>query len=82
MRHSTVPARPLMELADWKRVIDELAAHSVGGVLIRGGEPFLFPGIIELLHYIAAHKIYIAIDTNGTLLGRYAQDLVNIETSI
>jgi radical SAM protein with 4Fe4S-binding SPASM domain len=68
-----------MPLTVWKRLIDEIADHAVGSVLLRGGEPFLFPGIIELLDYIASRDIFICMDTNGTLLGRYAADLVGIE---
>lgn len=68
-----------MPPADWKRLVDELAEHAVGAVLLRGGEPFLFGGIIDLIEYIASRNIFIAIDTNGTLLGRYAEDLIKIE---
>ena len=35
-----------MELADWKRVVDELADHAITSLLLRGGEPFLYPKII------------------------------------
>jgi radical SAM protein with 4Fe4S-binding SPASM domain len=67
-----------MDLADWKRLVDELAAHNIPHVLIRGGEAFLFPGIIELLEYINSKGIFISIDTNGTLLKKYAADIVRI----
>jgi len=67
-----------LELADWKRLTDELAAHQITSVILRGGEPFLFPDIIELLEYINSKGIYISIDTNGTLLKKYAADLVRI----
>jgi radical SAM protein with 4Fe4S-binding SPASM domain len=67
-----------MGLADWKRLVDELAAHHVPSVLLRGGEPFLFPGIVELLEYIAGKGIFTSIDTNGTMLKQYAADIVRI----
>jgi MoaA/NifB/PqqE/SkfB family radical SAM enzyme len=54
-----------MALADWKRLVDEGAEHGVSFVLVRGGEPFLFPGIIELLEYLLAKGIATAVDTNG-----------------
>lgn len=63
---------------DWKRIVDELAAHNVSSVLIRGGEPFLFPKIVELLEYINSKGIFISIDTNGTMLKKYATDIVRI----
>ncbi len=67
-----------MELADWKRVIDEIAAHGVPYVLLRGGEPFLFAHIVELLEYIHAKGMFISIDTNGTMLERYAEHVARI----
>ena len=67
-----------MTLDDWKRVVDELAAHSVPALLIRGGEPFLHPQIIKLLEYIHSQGMFISIDTNGTLLAQYAADVARI----
>lgn len=65
-------------LSDWKRLVCEAADHKVGTILIRGGEPFLFPGIIELLEYIHSKGMFVAIDTNGTRLENYAEDIVRI----
>jgi MoaA/NifB/PqqE/SkfB family radical SAM enzyme len=70
--------KPELDLADWKRLVDEVAAHHIPSILLRGGEPFLFPGIIELLEYIRARGIFTSIDTNGTMLRRYAADLLRI----
>jgi radical SAM protein with 4Fe4S-binding SPASM domain len=67
-----------MELSDWKMLADELSAHQISSMLIRGGEPFMFPGIIELLEYIHGKGMFISIDTNGTLLKDYAADLLRI----
>jgi MoaA/NifB/PqqE/SkfB family radical SAM enzyme len=70
--------RQELALADWKRIVDEVAAHGVGSVLLRGGEVFLFPDIIELLEYLNAKGIFVSIDTNGTLLEKYAADIVRV----
>jgi MoaA/NifB/PqqE/SkfB family radical SAM enzyme len=67
-----------MSLNDWKRVVDELALHGVRSLLLRGGEVFLVPGIIELLEYIHEQAMFISIDTNGTLLSQFAGDIVRI----
>ncbi len=67
-----------LKLADWKKLTDELAAHQISSVILRGGEPFLFPDIIELLGYINSKGIFISLDTNGTMLKKYAADLVRI----
>ena len=55
-----------MELADWKRLVDEIANYKIRFVLVRGGEPFLMPEIIELIEYIYSKGIFVSIDTNGT----------------
>lgn len=67
-----------LELADWKRLVDEAAAHEIRFILIRGGEPFLYPGLIELLEFIKSKGIFISIDTNGTKFGKYVGDLIRI----
>jgi MoaA/NifB/PqqE/SkfB family radical SAM enzyme len=67
-----------MQLAEWKRLVDELETHTVKYVLLRGGEPFLFPGIIELLEYINGKGISISIDTNGTMIEKYACEIIRI----
>ncbi len=67
-----------MKLEDWKRLVDEAANHKVRFILIRGGEPFMFPGIIELLEHIRSKEIFISVDTNGTYLKKYAADLIRI----
>jgi len=74
----TKSRRAQMKLADWKRLVDEVAAYPVKFILIRGGEPFLFPGIIALLEHIHSKGIFISIDTNGTILHKFAADLVRI----
>jgi MoaA/NifB/PqqE/SkfB family radical SAM enzyme len=67
-----------LTLEDWKRVVDEVAAHGVPSVLLRGGETFMFHGIIALLEYIHEKGMFISIDTNGTLLEQFAADIVRI----
>jgi MoaA/NifB/PqqE/SkfB family radical SAM enzyme len=78
VRGDTGRLRREMTLADWKRVVDELAAHGAASLLLRGGEPFMLPGIVELLEYIHNRGMFISIDTNGTLLDRYAEDIVRL----
>ena len=67
-----------LTLTDWKGVVDELAVHGVPSVLLRGGEVFMFPGIVELLDYIHDKGMFISIDTNGTMLEQFAADIVRI----
>jgi MoaA/NifB/PqqE/SkfB family radical SAM enzyme len=69
---------PKMKLEDWKRLVDEVVNYKIRFILIRGGEPFLFPGLIELLKYINSKGIFISLDTNGTRLGKFAEELIKI----
>jgi MoaA/NifB/PqqE/SkfB family radical SAM enzyme len=78
MHNRTNSSGSHMELADWQRLVDEVASYNITSILVRGGEPFLFPGIIELLEYINSKGIYISIDTNGTILHQYATDIIRI----
>jgi MoaA/NifB/PqqE/SkfB family radical SAM enzyme len=50
-------------------------------ILLRGGEPFLFPAIIELLEHITQKGIFVSMDTNGTMLADFAEDIVRQGTS-
>lgn len=68
--------RNRMSIEHWRRVIDEIADHGVDSVLVRGGEPFLYPQIMQLLEHLERRSFTISIDTNGTMLSRYAADLV------
>ena len=67
-----------MALPDWKRLVDELAEHGIPSLLLRGGEPFLFPASSSCWSTSTAKGIFISIDTNGTLLERYAAEIVRI----
>lgn len=78
MLDDSTKIKPEMKLTDWKRIIDEVAEHNIKSVLLRGGEPFLHPHILELLNYLDSKNFFISIDTNGTLLQKYAADLVRI----
>ena len=69
---------PVLQLDDWKRLADEAAAHGITSILLRGGEPFLVPGIIALLEHIRGLGLYISIDSNGSRLADYAADLVRL----
>jgi MoaA/NifB/PqqE/SkfB family radical SAM enzyme len=68
-----------MVLSDWKRLADEAAENRTAAILLRGGEPFLFPGIIDLIGHIIGRGIPLSIDTNGTMLKQFAADLVRLE---
>jgi MoaA/NifB/PqqE/SkfB family radical SAM enzyme len=70
--------QPRMRLDEWKRLVDEMADNGVTWVLVRGGEPFMFRGIMELLTYLRAKGLPTSVDTNATMLKDYAADLVSL----
>ena len=70
--------RPRMRLDEWKRLVDEMADNGVTWVLVRGGEPFMFRGIMELLTYLRVKGLPTSVDTNATMLKDYAADLVSL----
>lgn len=57
---------------EWLDLIDEVAPHRPY-ISITGGEPLLYPKIGELLGRIQAHGLYATMVTNGTLLERRAE---------
>ena len=67
-----------LKLADWMRLVDELAEHPISYLLLRGGEPFLLPGIMDLIRHIREKGIALSIDTNGTRIKEYAEEIARI----
>jgi mycofactocin radical SAM maturase len=58
-----------LSLAEAKAVVEQLAAARVFQIHFGGGEPFLYPGFMELLRHAQAHGFCcLCISTNGALL--------------
>jgi len=57
-----------MGIEEWKRVIDEAVEMRVPMLDIFGGEPFIFPNVMNLVEYINTKPINFIISTNGTLI--------------
>jgi len=62
---------------DLKKIIDETAAHRAQ-IGIRGGEPLMYPRIIDLVTYIKSKGINLSVETNGVLLGKHAEAFVGL----
>ena len=60
----------------WLKMVDNIPAGQYPLILVRGGEPFRFPGVIELLTALRKRELYVTIDTNGTLLEKFADEIV------
>jgi MoaA/NifB/PqqE/SkfB family radical SAM enzyme len=71
------PGSPL-KLEEWMRLADDAAAHGISSILLRGGEPFLFPEIVRLLEHLHDLGMFVSIDSNGTRLADLAGELVRL----
>lgn len=61
-----------------KKVIEE-CSHAKPYFELFGGEPLMYPQVDEVLAFIQHHGCYVDIPTNGTLLEKYADMLVEYE---
>jgi len=66
-----------MPVARWLELVDEAARLGTKVVCLRGGEPLLFPGVLEIIRRIKARGIFLCMDTNGVFLGKFAAELVD-----
>jgi MoaA/NifB/PqqE/SkfB family radical SAM enzyme len=64
-----------LSLADYERLLDELAPHAPV-ISLFGGEPFLYPEILPLIRSIKRRGLTLTVITNGALLERHARELV------
>ncbi|MCB0744169.1 MAG: radical SAM protein [Ignavibacteriae bacterium] len=78
VKNKIVEANPQLGLEVWKKLIDEISQHKIRFILIRGGEPFLFPKIMDLIKYANSKNLFLSIDTNGTMIEKYAEELVQL----
>ena len=65
-----------LPVSRWLELVDEAARLGAKVACVRGGEPFLFPGVIEVLRRLKEHGIVVNVDTNGTRLEKCAEGVV------
>lgn len=59
----------LLPVTDWMKIVDNcLAGADVYEFNIAGGEPMLYPGLIELVKYIRGKGVKVSLITNGSLM--------------
>jgi MoaA/NifB/PqqE/SkfB family radical SAM enzyme len=64
--HQQTTAKPTLKLHQWMKIIKEASEIGVFGFVVAGGEPFLYPHLIDIFTTFK-HRFFIVI-TNGTLL--------------
>ena len=63
-------------IEDYKHLVDQILDLGWSPVwYIWGGEPMMYPGIIDLLYYIHERGMPISIVSNGTRIAKYAKDI-------
>jgi MoaA/NifB/PqqE/SkfB family radical SAM enzyme len=75
--HDLIGQRHQLSVADYVRLLDELAPHKPV-ISLFGGEPLLYPEIIQLVREIKRRGFTLSAITNGWLLERYARELVEL----
>ena len=64
-----------LPLETWKNFVDQIAPNKPT-VYVWGGEPFLYPDLIPLCKYMVDKGCLVSVNTNGTLMERYAEQIV------
>lgn len=67
--------RDVLPVEAWKSVVDDIAIFRPY-VSITGGEPTLYPQLVDLLAYIRERRLVTTLTTNGTLLGKQAEAIM------
>ena len=76
----TNPTREAIErdreltVAEWIRVLDEIAAVGVENLVFTGGEIFLRPDVFEILEAAVQKGFHVEVSTNGTRIGAEEAD--------
>lgn len=61
--------KKLLSVKDWEKIVDNcIAGADVAEFNIAGGEPMLYPGLVELVQYIRDKGVKVSLITNGSLM--------------
>jgi len=74
------PAKTLLNREQWQKIIKEASELGIFCNIIAGGEPFLFPGLIELCGEFKDRTFVIF--TNGTALTKVDYSLLKCSTNL
>lgn len=59
-----------LKTEDVKKIIDDIKTSKIDSVRFSGGEPFLRKDLYKILKYAKQKKLYIILNTNGTLINK------------
>ena len=66
--------RKNLSIEEWIKFIDDVKSYA-RWINIRGGEPLLYPHIVEFMRNVHENNIFLSLETNATYLKNYAYDL-------
>lgn len=71
---------PELEIIDWIKIIDHIKRFQPR-IHLSGGEPFVYPEIVDLISYIKKNGLFLTITTNGTFLNEYAEVIMRAKVN-
>ncbi len=74
-QYAAQEAKTVIPVEYYKRMVDEIG-HLRPTFYIWGGEPFLYPGLMEFARYSIKNGPVWSVNTNGTFLKKYAEEIV------
>jgi radical SAM protein with 4Fe4S-binding SPASM domain len=74
--HHIANGRGNMDMATYKKIIDELGPYLLNLLLYFQGEPFLHPAIFEMITYAKKRNIYITMSTNGHFIKQNPEEII------
>src|SRR4051812_33283198 len=63
-------------------IVSQVDSYHCSHVVITGGEPMLFPAVVELAEQFRARKMHVTIETAGTVWQPVACDLMSISPKL
>jgi len=67
--------KKILPLEMWKKFVDDVFPRRPT-FYVWGGEPFLYPDLMPLCKYITDKGLFLSLNTNGTLMEKYAEQIV------
>ena len=67
--------KKILPLDTWKKFVDDITPRKPV-IYVWGGEPFLYPDLLPLCKYMVDKGLFVSVNTNGTLMERYAEQIV------
>jgi len=73
---------PQLGTEHWKLVIERLHEVGVINIVFTGGEPLLYPGLLDVIEFAKSLKLKVTLLTNGTLLRNNLDIFEMVDASI